>query len=78
LFLDGKLQKINKIFIQDIGKLSEIEIECLVLLIRGFTIYEISVKLSLNKENVKKNINVLLAKTEVKNLIELSRLYKEI
>ncbi len=78
MFLDGKLQKINKIFIQDIGKLSEIEIECLVLLIRGFTIYEISVKLSLNKENVKKNINVLLAKTEVKNLIELSRLYKEI
>lgn len=78
LFLDGKKNKNNDFFLNDISKLSNLEIECVVLLVRGYTIHEISEKMSINIENVNMFINKLLAKTEVKNLIELSSFYEEI
>ncbi|MFI0426711.1 MAG: DNA-binding response regulator [Flavobacterium sp.] len=77
LVLEGvHKSKESQTFLQEIDTLSERELECAILLIQGFTVNEISKKLSLAISTVSTYKSRLLIKTKSKNVIELSHYFR--
>lgn len=72
-----KKKKETRTFLEEIDNmLSERELECAILLIQGYTIVDISKKLSLAVTTISTYKRRVLDKTKTKNLIELSDYFR--